>query len=710
MLLLALLLQSPSHLQMLAEGVAPPSGVVAWWPGDGNLLNLVGPSGVMQGSVGYAPGMVGEAFRFSGSLQSVSTELDVQPSALPTTTWEAWVFPTKVKAPARQHVFSGDGGGYGRSALIEAGTTNFAVFTGGPVWQPTSVSTNEWQHIAVIFTPTNIYFYKNGVGFSYGKAPSGQSSSQKLAIGRNPGNGEYFTGDIDEVTIYNRALTESEIQAIYNAGSAGKIKANNGTADLAISMQTTPDPGNLGQNLTNIISVANQGPDLSLATVVNVNLPTNATFVSALTSQGSYYESGSTLYCQLGDLLSGQTASLTVILNPILFGIITNQAVVSSLASDPNPANNAVKTRSQVYYHYTVTDGDWAAMTSVLTNTPEAEWMVRSGDIDNLGFGWPANFNPFSGNSTPSHAFPWTVNTNDPAGTDRIMVISSYDGHPPSGRDGYTAATARPGNQVQPIVLAYDLQGRTVQSAALQVFVDDFQASSWAAHYQATLNGQRAPFMETIINSLSQTGPIGKLITVGIPSDYLDLVRSGQLIIQIDDLTTGAGDGYAIDFVKLLINVKTFMEMGVVHGWVVDGANQLPIEGAQVFTGGIAATVTDNTGYYSLTNVAAGLTFVEASHLDCEPQIKSTDLISGKTNRVDFALAVQPRLRIQKVASEAVISWPGTLTGYTLQTTLSLDSPISWAHEGSTPVMVNGRSTVNRALANPGQYYRLVKP
>jgi hypothetical protein len=120
MLLLALLLPPLSLPQALAVGITPPSGVIAWWPGDGNLLNLAGPSAVMQGTVGFAPGLVGQAFRFSGSLQALSTELDVQPSALPTTTWEAWVFPTKVKASARQHIFSGDGGG-GRTSSFEGG-------------------------------------------------------------------------------------------------------------------------------------------------------------------------------------------------------------------------------------------------------------------------------------------------------------------------------------------------------------------------------------------------------------------------------------------------------------------------------------------------------------------------------------------------------------------------------------------------------------
>ncbi len=81
-------------------------------------------------------------------------------------------------------------------------------------------------------------------------------------------------------------------------------------------------------------------------------------------------------------------------------------------------------------------NGDWSEQFVTRYNTPEAELMVRSGDIDNLGFGWPSEFNPFSGNSTPSHGYPWTADTTDASGTDRIMVVSRYNGNPPHWQDG----------------------------------------------------------------------------------------------------------------------------------------------------------------------------------------------------------------------------------------------------------------------------------
>jgi hypothetical protein len=51
---------------------APPSGLIAWWPGNGNALDIVGGNnGVLSSGVTFAPGEVGPAFSFNGSNQSV---------------------------------------------------------------------------------------------------------------------------------------------------------------------------------------------------------------------------------------------------------------------------------------------------------------------------------------------------------------------------------------------------------------------------------------------------------------------------------------------------------------------------------------------------------------------------------------------------------------------------------------------------------------
>jgi hypothetical protein len=202
-----------------------PAGLVSWYPAEGNALDIRSRNtGTLVNGVAFAAGKVGQTFSFDGLNDRVTTNLDVQPSAMPSTTWDAWVFPTRVNYTFRQSILSNDDGGFDRTVLIEANTSNFAVFTGTGVWQPTSVTPNQWQHIAVVYTPTNIFFYKNGVQFSLGAPPSGQATANRFTIGANPVGGftEHFQGLVDEVEVFNRPLSAAEITAIYNADLTGK--------------------------------------------------------------------------------------------------------------------------------------------------------------------------------------------------------------------------------------------------------------------------------------------------------------------------------------------------------------------------------------------------------------------------------------------------------------------------------------------------------
>ena len=283
-------------------------------------------------------------------------------------------------------------------------------------------------------------------------------------------------------------------------------------------------------------------------------------------------------------------------------------------------------------------NGDWTAQHVILYNTPEADMMVRTGDIDNVSFGWPTGFDPFSGQSTPAHGYPWTADTADAMGTDRIMVITSYVGSPPYGQDGYTSNTSRPENLPRPIKLFYPLSGMTITTAAIQIFVDDFQAPVWGANYFVTVNGHDIPNLAVKINSLVQTGPIGKMITYVFPQDQLYMLVNDSLNIFFDDTTTGAGDGYAIDFVKLLINLQGFAYTGNINGYVTDLNSGFPIQDARVVAQGFTEVLTDENGYYELNDVPAGINYIQATKFGFDTASSMVDLLAGQTIQRDFTI------------------------------------------------------------------------
>jgi hypothetical protein len=109
-------------------------------------------------------------------------------------------------------------------------------------------------------------------------------------------------------------------------------------------------------------------------------------------------------------------------------------------------------------------DKDWAKPTASLKNAYEAEFVIRVGDVDNLGFGWPEGFDPFCGRMSESHGYPWEPNPSDQAGFDRILLSSKYNPAQPKGcgADGYSGAfdatTSKP--------VAYAIPTTTLQGSS----------------------------------------------------------------------------------------------------------------------------------------------------------------------------------------------------------------------------------------------------
>jgi OmpA-OmpF porin, OOP family len=271
---------------------------------------------------------------------------------------------------------------------------------------------------------------------------------------------------------------------------------------------------------------------------------------------------------------------------------------------------------------------DWAATHREQKNAKEAELLVQVGDIDNLGFGWPPEFDPFAGKSTPIHRFPWAPEADDPPGTDRIMVNSGAEVLV-SAKDGYTRDTYRPENLPQPINIEFDPAGVAIKGAVLQLFVDDFQAPMMKTRFSVTLDGQPAPDIETTINKLNQTGPIGKLITIKLLPEYLGLLADGKLAVLVDDPNTNVGDGFAFDFARLLINPKGFTYSGTIRGIVVDKETEKPLDGALASAANVRQATTGADGKFELKDVPAGLVVVTGSHPDYVTGSEQNDLEAG---------------------------------------------------------------------------------
>jgi hypothetical protein len=212
----------------------PAPDLVSWYRAEGNALDFAdGNNGSLVGGATFAAGKVGQAFSFDGmdDLVSVpnSANLDLQQSL----TLDAWVNPSASNSLPGGTVIVGRPFGYqldflpnGHVALGFPSAGNAAV--NQVVESSSSIPLNAFTHVAATFDSATgqANIYVNGVLENTTVAVGPINSMVKpLQIGGfdDPGfTGGFFQGLIDEVDVFDRALSPSEIQSIVSAGSEGK--------------------------------------------------------------------------------------------------------------------------------------------------------------------------------------------------------------------------------------------------------------------------------------------------------------------------------------------------------------------------------------------------------------------------------------------------------------------------------------------------------
>ena len=224
--------------------VLPPAGIVGWWPGDNNANDIVGPDSGMflgNGSPAYKPAMVGEGFDFDGT---GSTYVLVPPvgSQFATGTVEFWLMVRSwnwTNSPNGMFVWamsgcmpnSGSSWDWMNLGTHRGYTTNgdlmFGIFAkndwqwakSGVVPQP-----NLWYHVAGTWGRQGVKIYVDGVlrgtNAYTGAAPQGTCD----VIGESSWAASAINGIVDEVSIYDRALTANELKSIYTARNSGKSR------------------------------------------------------------------------------------------------------------------------------------------------------------------------------------------------------------------------------------------------------------------------------------------------------------------------------------------------------------------------------------------------------------------------------------------------------------------------------------------------------
>jgi hypothetical protein len=219
--------------------------LVGWWPAEGTAQDIAAQNnGIFANGPAYAAGEVGLAFSFDGNANNVtvpaSPSLDVGTNQ--GFTIEGWVNPYDGAGacPVAEWDPNGNPSGYGVHFYVNAGApggiyanligldgSSHTIQSGANI-----ITNNGFQHVALTYdkaTGTARLFLNGAVAEESVLGTFTAQTNGKFYIGYRPNTIPfgpfYFKGLMDELSLYSRALVVSEIQSIFNAGTAGKCSS-----------------------------------------------------------------------------------------------------------------------------------------------------------------------------------------------------------------------------------------------------------------------------------------------------------------------------------------------------------------------------------------------------------------------------------------------------------------------------------------------------
>jgi hypothetical protein len=380
----------------------PTNGLVGWWPFNGNANDESG-NGNNGVSLGVSleldrNGNSNKALGFWNSSSSVTINT-ISQLGITQYSVAGWFKKSSASINQEGGVFCGSNPCNGPGGLrFHIGSTNQAAFGAeyqncSSVWaysQNQNYADDIWHSFAIVFNSqpgqiisSHFLIFIDGIQIQSVPYIQGNTSIVTSPINNNGlptilgnafGGGDHFKGLLDDIGIWNRALTQQEITDLYNAVNC----ANNttitpqtnslATGSTATFTATTSDPNpsfvwqsDLGQGFQTLNNFGNySGVNTATLSINNVQLPNHTQRIRVISTSGNCIDTSNIAVINILD-----TCITNVTVYDTLLTTVTDTLVINTQITGINPPNNLNTLKvfpNPASTHITIDYGNFNAM------------------------------------------------------------------------------------------------------------------------------------------------------------------------------------------------------------------------------------------------------------------------------------------------------------------------------------------------------------
>lgn len=361
-------------------------------------------------------------------------------------TISAWIKPGVIQEQYIVAKYPGDDVLSGYNLLIADNELYFRLGDGALRHQLNltgGLSAGSWYHIAATWDGSTMLLYKDGSQISGSTSFVGTmgTNSNNVAVGSRAGSSYYWNGSIDDVRIYNRALSSTEVSDLYNGisvnstGLAGYWNLNEGSGTVANDLSGNGNNGTIydatysadfPEASCEAASIGYRQDETAAESTISISSPSDVTMSPSFGGITGGVGNGSAAWTVTTDNAAGYQLSVKASTSPALKAGAYTFADYVPGGSAPDYAWSVASTASE--FGYSV-EGTHAASKFLDNGSACATGSGNTTDKCWLGF------------STSDEAIATSSQPNDPAGTATTLKFRAEAGNERMQQPGDYVAT-----------------------------------------------------------------------------------------------------------------------------------------------------------------------------------------------------------------------------------------------------------------------------